>query len=289
MSTLRNIELIIHQPRQHWVGDGFHVSNYFPSGKNLLTRFSPFLLLDYNPKEFFQPSLEPRGVGAHPHRGFETVTFAFEGSVEHHDNHMNHGIIYPGDVQWMTAGSGVMHKEYHESSFQEKGGFFHMIQLWVNLPKDLKMTTPSYQALTSDTFGKVQEEGLEVTVFAGNYLQGKGSARTHSPMNIYKVDLTEGKSVILNEPSNFNFGLLVIKGEIVVNQETISNSDFVLFENTEGSVDIKASEESSFVVLSGLPLEGNVVAYGPFVMSSKEEINQAYFDFQQGKFGTEDF
>ena len=154
MSRVRPIELVVDGPRNHWVGDGFQVSNYFPSGKNLLERFTPFILMDYNAPVEFPPSDIPRGVGPHPHRGFETVTFAFEGAVEHHDNKGNHGIIYPGDVQWMTAGAGIMHKEYHEKEFSKTGGVFHMIQLWVNLPLKDKMTAPRYQAITHDDMGK---------------------------------------------------------------------------------------------------------------------------------------
>ncbi len=175
MTKVRKIETIFKGPRTHWVGDGFHVSNYFPSGKNLLERFTPFILMDYNAPMEFLPSDTPRGVGPHPHRGFETVTFAFEGAVEHHDNRGNHGIIYPGDVQWMTAGAGIMHKEYHEKEFSNAGGIFHMIQLWVNLPKKDKMTEPRYQAITKSDMGKavLSDNQGNVTVVAGKFNEVK--------------------------------------------------------------------------------------------------------------------
>ncbi len=288
----RAIEMSMQGPHTHWVGNGFKVSNYFPSGQNLLERFTPFILLDYNAPAEFAPSDTSRGVGPHPHRGFETVTFAFEGAVEHYDNKGNHGIIYPGDVQWMTAGAGIMHKEYHEKSFSESGGIFHMIQLWVNLPKKDKMTEPAYQAIMNKNMGKVvlgDGEG-NITIVAGEFEGIKGPAKTFTPMNIYTIDLNKNGKVTLNEPGDYNMGILILNGSINVNGESNDTKDFVLFKNEDGAVNIEATSENvKIFVLSGEPINEPIAAGGPFVMNTKEELRQANEDFNNGKFGKEDF
>ncbi|MFV0466865.1 MAG: pirin family protein [Lachnospiraceae bacterium] len=288
----RAIEKIFTGPRTHWVGNGFEVSNYFPSGQNLLERFTPFILLDYNAPREFTPSETPRGVGQHPHRGFETVTFAFEGAIEHHDNKGNHGIIYPGDVQWMTAASGIMHKEYHEKEFSKKGGVFHMIQLWVNLPKKYKMTEPAYQAMTKEQMGKVvlPDGQGSVTVVAGAYDGVVGPAKSFTPMNIYTIDLKKGGTVALTEPGDYNLGILILSGDVKVNSEDCKAKDFVLFQNEEGEVSITAEHnDAKIFVLSGEPVNEPIAAGGPFVMNTREELQQANEDFNNGKFGTFDF
>ncbi len=292
MSKMRRIEQSFRGPDTHWVGNGFKVSNYFPSGKNLLERFTPFVLMDYNAPVEFAPSSTPRGVGPHPHRGFETVTFAFEGAVEHHDNKGNHGIIYPGDVQWMTAGSGIMHKEYHEKTFNQSGGIFHVIQLWVNLPKKDKMTEPRYQAITKEDMGKavLAEDHGTVTVVAGAFNGVKGPAKTFTPMNIYVIDLINHGEVTLNEPGYFNMGILVLDGDVSVNDETYRAKDFILFHNEDGDVRIKSlSATAKIFVLSGEPINEPIAAGGPFVMNTREELRQANEDYHNGKFGTSDF
>lgn len=292
MSKTRPIEMIFTGPRPHWVGNGFYVNNYFPSGQNLLERFTPFILLDYNAPREIKPSLTPKGVGQHPHRGFETVTFAFEGAVEHHDNQGNHGIIYPGDVQWMTAAAGIMHKEYHEKEFSKQGGVFHMIQLWVNLPKKDKFAEPGYQAITKERMGKVTlpDEKGSVTIVAGAFDGVKGPAKTFTPMNIYTIELKQGGVVTLNEPANFNFGMLILSGEVKVNGQVGKEKDFVLFKNEEGEVVIEAaSDDVKIFVLSGEPINEPIAAGGPFVMNTREELRQANEDFNNGKFGTFDF
>lgn len=288
----RPIEMIFAGPKRHWVGNGFHVSNYFPRGARLFERFSPFILLDYNMPYDFAPATSPRGIGAHPHRGFETVTFAFEGAVEHHDNQGNHGIIYPGDVQWMTAGSGILHKEYHEKKFSSQGGTFHMIQLWVNLPAKDKMTTPGYQALEASDMGlfELPEDSGKVHVVAGNFKDVKGPAKTFSPINIYRVEMKEGAELTLDEPATFNTGLLVIEGDFEINGQTVKEHDFVLFENVPGEISLKAlSEKTQCMVFSGEDLKEPIAAGGPFVMNTREELQQANEDFHMGKFGSLDF
>lgn len=292
MSKARPIEMIFTGPQPHWVGNGFYVNNYFPSGQNLLERFTPFILLDYNAPREIKPSLTPKGVGQHPHRGFETVTFAIEGAVEHHDNKGNHGIIYPGDVQWMTAAAGIMHKEYHEKEFSKQGGMFHMIQLWVNLPKKDKFAEPGYQAITKAQMRKVRlpNDSGEVTVIAGAFNGTKGPAKSFTPMNIYFIDLNKGGSITLDEPASFNFGMLILNGDIKVNGEEGKTKDFVLFNNDEGQVTIDAlSETVKLFVLSGEPINEPIAAGGPFVMNTREELRQANEDFNNGKFGTFDF
>lgn len=292
MTTSRSIEMIFTGPRPHWVGNGFYVNNYFPSGQNLLARFTPFILLDYNAPREINPSLMPKGIGPHPHRGFETVTFAFEGAVEHHDNKGNHGIIYPGDVQWMTAGAGIMHKEYHEKEFSKQGGVFHMIQLWVNLPQKDKLTEPRYQAITNDQMGKVflpDHQGT-ITVVSGDFEGTKGPEKTFSPMNIYTITLKQGGKVTLNEPAHFNFGLLILSGALKVNGNEAKTKDFVLFKNEAGEVTIEAaSDDAQIFVLSGEPIDEPIAAGGPFVMNTREELRQANEDFNNGKFGTFEF
>ncbi len=288
----REIEMSMRVDRTHWVGDGFYVRNYFPSGKNLLERFSPFILMDYNAPTEFAPSETPKGIGPHPHRGFETVTFALEGAVEHHDNEGNHGIIYQGDVQWMTAGAGIMHKEYHEKEFSKTGGIFHLIQLWVNLPKKDKMTQPAYQAIENKDMGKLllENEKGSITVVAGEFDGVKGPAKSYTPMNIYFADLNKNGKITLNEPKNYNFGMLILNGTININGEEHNDKDFILFKNEEGQVNIEAiSEKSKIFVLSAEPINESVAAGGPFVMNTKEELRQANEDFYNGKFGTHEF
>lgn len=293
MKKFRTIETVFRGPSPHMVGSAFKVSQYFPGGKNLLERFSPFILLDYNAPNYFAPTATKLGVGAHPHRGFETVTIAYDGNVEHHDNSGNHGIIGPGDVQWMTAGSGVLHKEYLEENFTKNGGILHMIQLWVNLPSANKMVKPKYQALLKENMGvyKLDNNQGEVSVIAGEAKGVTGPASTFSKINMYNVKLENHGSITLDESSNFNTGLLILSGEVKINEDKIvKEKDFVLFENVEGEIAIESiGEKASFIVLSGEPLNEPVVANGPFVMNTEEEIDKAYDDFRYGKFGREDF
>lgn len=293
MKKFRTIEKIFKGPDSHMVGDGFKVSQYLPVGIGDMKRLSPFLLLDYHAPHYYEPSSTIRGVGAHPHRGFETVTIAYDGKVEHHDNKGNHGIIGPGDVQWMTAASGILHKEYHETEFSKKGGILHMIQLWVNLPKDKKMIEPKYQTLLKSDMGilKLDNNQGEISIISGEVNGVKGPADTFTDINIYNVTLNNNGRVSLNEPSDFNTGILVLKGEIKINGENIGKeSDFILFDNVEGSISVEAiTKDALFIVLSGRPINEPVVSHGPFVMNTIEEIYQAYDDFRNNKFGSEEF
>ncbi len=293
--TYRRIESIFKNSRAHWVGNGFRVKQYFPAarGDDFLERFSPFILLDYNEPYFFKATPFETGVGPHPHRGFETVTFAFAGKVEHGDNQGNTGIIEPGDIQWMTAAAGILHKEFHEKEWAKKDRVLHMIQLWVNLPREYKMSPPKYQAIAADRMGKHRSEDgkLDVTVYAGQALGAQGPASTFSPMNIYTVIIEKGKTVTLEEPPDFNTGLLVLSGEAAVNEDTaVKDADFVLFENDGNPFALTGVEERSQIfVLSGRPLNEPVGATGPFVMNTEEEIMQANIDFRSGRFGDLNF
>lgn len=293
MKKFRTIENIFKAPEPHMVGDGFRVSQYIPTGIKSMERLSPFLLLDYNAPYYFEPSETRLGVGAHPHRGFETVTIAYDGKVEHHDNKGNHGIIGPGDVQWMTAASGIMHKEYHETEFSKNGGIFHMVQLWVNLPKDKKMIEPKYQPLLKEEMGvlKLDNDKGEISIIAGEVKGVKGPANTFTNINLYNINLKNYGNTTLSEPKNFNTAILILKGEAKVNEDKIcKEGDFIIFDNIEGEILLESlTEESLFLVLSGEPINEPVVSHGPFVMNTLGEILDAYEDFRNNKFGTENF
>lgn len=293
MKKFRTIENIFKAPEPHMVGDGFRVSQYIPTGIKSMERLSPFLLLDYNAPYYFKPSETRLGVGAHPHRGFETVTIAYDGKVEHHDNKGNHGIIGPGDVQWMTAASGIMHKEYHETEFSKNGGIFHMVQLWVNLPKDKKMIEPKYQPLLKEEMGvlKLDNDKGEISIIAGEVNGVKGPANTFTNINLYNINLKNYGNTTLSEAKNFNTAILILKGDAKVNEDKIcKEGDFIVFDNVEGEILLESlTEESLFLVLSGEPINEPVVSHGPFVMNTLGEILDAYEDFRNNKFGTENF
>lgn len=282
----KNIEQVLAPPAPHMVGDGFRVHNFFPNGYKLgKKRMSPFFLMDYNAEMDFPAKKEPRGVGVHPHRGFETVTIAYEGAVAHHDSAGNSGVIHKGDVQWMTAGAGILHKEYHDKLYSETGGPFQMVQLWVNLPAAFKMTTPRYQALTSDTIPRVPVAGGEVAVIAGAFNKVKGAAATFSALHVYNVQLTAGANINLPLPAHFNTGLLVVKGSVRVNDTAVAADHFVLFKNDGEDIRLEATSDATVLVLSGEPIDEPLAAYGPFLMNNYDEIQQAYSDFNKGRFG----
>tara|TARA_R110002050_G_scaffold193214_1_gene328103 strand:+ start:6218 stop:7096 length:879 start_codon:yes stop_codon:yes gene_type:complete len=285
----KNIEIVVAPREPHYVGDGFRVHNFIPSGYRLdMERMDPFILLDYNSPFYFPPTDKPRGVSVHPHRGFETVTIAYQGKVAHHDSSGNSGVIDVGDVQWMTAASGILHKEYHEEKFSKEGGYFQMAQLWVNLPAKYKMSTPKYQGITNSQINKYQltdNKGI-IEVVAGSYKGIKGAASTFSPVNVFNARLEAGAKAGFTFPANFNTALLVLDGEINVNgSETIAENHFVLFENEGEEFSIEASKKSTVLILSGEPLNEPIAAQGPFVMNTPEQIAQAIKDYNLGRFG----
>lgn len=285
----KKIELVLAPPPPHMVGDGFRVHNFIPNGYHLdMKRMSPFIMMDYNSKFYFPPTDQPRGVSVHPHRGFETVTIAYHGKVAHHDSAGNSGVIGEGDVQWMTAASGILHKEYHETEFSKNGGDFQMVQLWVNLPAKDKMSTPKYQGITNDQINKFElpENGGIIEVIAGQYENVKGAASTFTPVHLLNVKLNKGAKATFNLPADYNTGLLVIEGSIKVNDsEKIPTDHFGLFENDGETFTIEATENTIVLILSGEPINEPIASYGPFVMNTQAEIMQALNDVNIGKFG----
>ncbi len=288
-NNFKSIAAIIPPPEFHMVGDGFRVHNFFPSDSRIgLDGMSPFFLLDYGSKWNVPPSDKPRGVGVHPHRGFETVTIAYHGKVAHHDSTGNSGVIGEGDVQWMTAGAGVLHKEYHEKEFSKKGGVMQMVQLWVNLPSKYKMTPAKYQAIENSMMGRhiLDENGSFIEVVAGEYNGTKGPATTFSPVNLFNAKLKNGSQAEFHFGSNTNSGILVIDGEVRVNEsKTVPQDNFVLFGQSGEKFTIEAVKESVVLILSGDPINEPIASYGPFVMNTQAEIKEAYDDFYNGKFG----
>lgn len=315
----KKIERIIPQPAAPgMVGDGFRVYNYIPghggNGSISQQRISPFLMLDFNAEIDFGPSNRVRGVGVHPHKGFETVTIAYKGSVAHNDSAGNSGIINPGDVQWMTAGAGILHKEYHEQEFSKKGGPFEMVQLWVNLPKKDKLTAPHYQSITAAQMGKVElaDNQGHVNVIAGTFISKTaefaettearaanvvatgdagaticvtGPTETYTPVNLFDLRLKKGGTVNTSLPAGHNTALLLVNGSADVNGQAVPEHSFVLFANEGEEITITAGEDAVILLLSGEPLNEPIASYGPFVMNTQEEIVESIREVQAGKFG----
>lgn len=286
-TTGRGVEGVFAPTNRHMVGNGFKVMNFYPGGKGFEDRMSPFFLLDFNAEVNFPPSDISQGVGVHPHRGIETVTFAYKGSIEHHDSKGNHGIIGPGDIQWMTAGGGVLHKEYHEQTFNRSGGAFEMIQLWINLPKKHKMTPAKYQSIVHHQKPKysIPNGGGEVYVIAGEFKGEKGIASTFSPIHMYDIHLNENGVLDFEVPAHYNSGILLVDGQIEVNGQLVQENHYVQLKNEPGDIVIKANKKSLMLFLSGEPLNEPYVSYGPFVMNTEDEIRQAINDYNAGKFG----
>lgn len=287
MSTKKTIEAILPPPPAHMVGDGFRVHGFFPGEKISKKRMSPFFMMDYGSKVDFSPSEQPRGVGVHPHAGFETVTIAYHGKIAHHDSAGNSGIIGEGDVQWMTAGAGLLHKEYHEKEFSKTGGLFQMVQLWVNLPAKDKKTKPKYQEVTNEMMGRyllAEEKGF-IEVIAGEYNGTKGPATTFTPMQVYNARLKKDATATLSFPSNYNTGLLIIEGSANINGNAVATDHFVLFKNEGEEIAIEAREDTIILVLSGEPIDEPIAAYGPFLMNTLQEVEEAIESVSRGKFG----
>jgi redox-sensitive bicupin YhaK (pirin superfamily) len=283
----RTVESIHESTTFHWVGNGFFVSTYFPSDRLPSERVSPFVLMDYGPPKDFAPLPHgQRGVGWHPHRGFETVTLAWEGAVAHRDNTGRAGIIGPGDVQWMTAASGIFHEEYHEESFARRGGRMHMMQLWVNLPRKDKMVAPGYQPITVADIPKVPVPGGgHVRVIAGEYEGKRGPAHTFTPITMLDTQLSKGARLPVTLPMSYNALAVVAKGSVGVGGVTASSGEVVLFTNDAPHLEVVAEGDAHVILLAGEPLNEPVVQYGSFVMNSEAEIERAIRDVNTGKFG----
>jgi redox-sensitive bicupin YhaK (pirin superfamily) len=284
MKKVVNIE---RGPASHWVGDGFPVRTIF-SFDSLGYRISPFLLLDYAGPAQFAPTGEPRGVGEHPHRGFETVTIVYQGELEHRDSAGHHGRIGPGDVQWMTAASGVLHEEKHSPDFSRQGGTLELVQLWVNLPAKFKMNPPGYQTLINRQIpvADLPNGAGAVRVIAGEFEGVKGPARTFTPINLLDVRLKGNHRAELKLLPGFTTAIFVLHGQIeLVDAERIGKLDLVLLTREGERVQITASEDATLLVLNGAPIDEPVAAHGPFVMNSKQEISQAIDDYHSGRLG----
>ncbi len=284
---MKKISGVYNSPRQHWVGDGFPVRSLF-SYERFGQQLSPFLLLDYAGPQEFTPTQRPRGVGQHPHRGFETVTIVYEGEVAHRDSTGNGGVIGPGDVQWMTAGSGILHEEFHSPEFTARGGALEMVQLWVNLPAKDKMTAPGYQGILDRDIPAVDlpDAAGRVRVIAGEYRSHAGPASTFSAMDVWDVRLNAGKQAGFSLPPGRSLAVIVLKGAVRVNgEEPVSDAQLVVFEQDGSEFTLAADSDAKLVVLSGEPLNEAIEGYGPFVMNTPLQIREAIHDFNSGRFG----
>lgn len=284
----KKIVRVEHSTKTHMVGDGFKVSQLMPGyGRNMNAETSPFLMLDYNaPLEIASSKTHRGGVGYHPHRGFETVTIAYSGEVEHNDTEGAHGVITPGEVQWMTAGSGLFHQEFISEKVSKSGGTLHFVQLWVDLPKAEKLTTPKYQALTNDKIPEVAFENGKVRVFAGSYNDNKGPANTFSPVELYDVRFSQAGNFSVDVENGFNTMVLVVEGAVKIAGKEFSHGDLAYLSLEGDFVEVEAlTDTTKILFMAGKPLGQNVVNYGPFVMTSPEEIMEAFKDMNAGRMG----
>lgn len=285
---MKKVAGLYRNQQMHWVGDGFPVSTLF-SYDRLGQAISPFLLLDYAAPYSFAPTTERHGVGSHPHRGFETVTIAYQGEVSHQDSSGGGGTIQAGDVQWMTAGAGLVHEEFHSAAYAQRGGVFEMAQLWVNLPAKDKMTPPRYQAIQAQDIPVItfEQAAGQLRVIAGAYAQQSGPASTFSPINVWDVELKAGHSQWIHVPVDHTVLLVLLAGEMLLNDtQKVQNHSVVIFaQDGEAAIQLAAQQDCKFLILTGRPLNEPIQGYGPFVMNSKEEIIQAFEDFHRGKFG----
>jgi redox-sensitive bicupin YhaK (pirin superfamily) len=285
---VRKVLGVYSAPKPHWVGDGFPVRSLFSHGSHG-DHVSPFLLLDYAGPAEFTPTDRPRGVGVHPHRGFETVTIVYRGEVEHRDSTGKGGVIGPGDVQWMTAAGGILHEEFHSRAFTRSGGTLEMVQLWVNLPAKDKNAAPGYQTLLERDIPAVAlpDNAGTLRVIAGDYAGNRGPATTFTPIDLWDVRLRAGGTASLSLPEGRTVAVVVLKGAVQVNGDAIAReAQFVLLARTGGEVALEANGDASLLILSGEPIDEPVVMHGPFVMNTEDEIRQAMADFQRGRFGS---
>jgi len=281
---MKSIKQVIRDVPQHWVGDGFPVRSLFSyAGGN---QFDPFLLLDYAGPHEFAPGQSKRGVGEHPHRGFETVTILYQGELEHRDSSGSHGALGPGDVQWMTAASGIVHEEFHSQQFAEQGGTLEMVQLWVNLPAEAKKSPPKYQDLRDNQFPRIEiPDGGVVRVIAGELQGARGPASTFTPINVWDIQLPGGSQFEAHLPEDHTALAIVQTGQVTVNNQSAQAVELVQFAREGEFIQLQAATPSRILVLTGQPIEEPVYGQGPFVMNTREEIQQAMADYQAGKMG----
>lgn len=287
---MKKLEFIKRSNGSHWVGDGFPVQNIF-SYNDIAKNISPFLMMDHAGPIDFPPTTQKLGVGQHPHRGFETVTIVYHGGVSHRDSSGAGGTIGPGDVQWMTAASGLIHEEFHSEDYARQGGPFEMIQLWVNLPAKDKMTRPGYQGITSEQIPSVAlpSDAGTARLIAGSYETGQnvteGAARTFTPMNVWDMRLMSGRTLSIELPEGHTTALYVLRGSLNVDSQIVKKSEMAVMQNTGTTLNVEILEDAIVLLLSGEPLNEPIVGHGPFVMNTSEEISQAMRDFKDGKFG----
>ncbi|WP_047527374.1 pirin family protein [Pseudomonas sp. 11/12A] len=284
---MKNIIGIYTSPHMHWVGDGFPVRTLF-SYDNLAKHISPFLLLDHAGPAEFTPTTERRGVGQHPHRGFETVTIVYKGELEHRDSTGSGGKIGAGDVQWMTAASGILHEEFHSEGFAKSGGTLEMVQLWVNLPARDKMADPGYQTLLDADIPSIalKNNAGRLRLIAGEFDGQTGPARTFTPIDVWDLRLNGGQALTLDLHEGRNTALVILRGTVQVNgEESVGEGQLVLFERQGNQLTLQASADAVVLLLSGEPIDEPIVGHGPFVMNTEQEIHQAFADFQSGRFG----
>ncbi|KAF3996009.1 pirin family protein [Glaciimonas immobilis] len=284
---MKSILGVLSAPRQHWVGDGFPVRSLF-SFDTLDGHLNPFLMLDYAGPMHFAPTEQRRGVGQHPHRGFETVTIVYDGEVEHRDSTGNGGVIGPGDIQWMTAASGILHEEFHAPEFSKKGGAFEMVQLWINLPAKDKMAAPGYQGIINKEVPVVRlaDAAGTLRVIAGDFDVAHGPAHTFSPINVWDVRLRQDCSATFAIPAGHVAAVVVLHGTLMVNGSEVAREAQVVVLDRDGeAVLLEANSDATLLILTGAPLDEPVYAHGPFVMNTREEIVTAMQDFNSGRFG----
>ena len=288
MTKEKKIIKIVLPREKHWVGDGFYVSSIFSMHSEENKHISPFLLLDHAAPTYFPPTDKKLGVGEHPHRGFETVTMAIKGEVEHRDSSGGGGKISTGGVQWMTAGSGIVHDEFHSRDFAEKGGEFEMVQLWVNLPAKNKMTKPRYQSLDKKDFPivRLQDGTTKLKIIAGNYGGLSSPTETFTKINIYEVEGHQNSEVKLNFDDGTNTLILQLAGSSIIGDQHLDKGYLGIFSRSGVSINLKTTEDSKILILNGEPIEEPLEAYGPFVMNTREELKVAFRDFQEGKMGS---
>ena len=284
---MKRVIAIHPSPEGHWVGDGFPVRTLF-SYQAQGAALSPFLLLDYAGPAQFAPAERPRGVGEHPHRGFETVTIVCQGEVEHRDSAGNGGTIGPGDVQWMTAAGGLMHEEFHSHAFTRNGGTMEMAQLWVNLPAKDKRAAPHYQPIVAADIPNVDlpQDAGRLRVVAGRFDEYRGAARTYTELNVWDVQLHAGKEAALPAPEGHTTAIALLRGTLRVNDDRdVAAPSVIVFDRSGNGIRVSAREEATFLVLTGVPIDEPIAGYGPFVMNTRDEIVAAIEDLQQGRFG----
>lgn len=282
---MNSIKRVYHSDRSTWVGDGFPTNSMLPM-QEMGNQTSPFLVMGYTGQYHFSPSHHQRGVGSHPHRGFETVTIVYEGELEHFDSKGNHGSIAKDEVQWMTAGRGIMHEEHHSKDFAKTGGNLDMVQLWVNLPRHAKMTEPRYQELTKANIAEVklaQNAGV-VRVIAGQFEDTLGAAETFSPMNVLDVRLNANAEQEFSFNPQWNNMIFVLSGAIEIEGQRFDAKQTLYVSDQVSSLKLKSFEATKLLILSGEALNEPIAAHGPFVMNTEDEIRQAFYDFQHGHF-----